>query len=84
MSENTYPTISDLHKVTSALIERGLGELPLQIVIAPDSTIQVLAGRVDEGKSALMIEYDPQDGRKPVAFISTARLNGDIPSLARQ
>lgn len=83
-TENTFPTIADLHKVIGSLIERGLGELPIQIVIAPDSTIQVLAARVDEGKPALMIEYHAEDGRQPVAFISTARLNRDIPPLARQ
>jgi hypothetical protein len=84
MAENTYPTIADLHKILGTLIERGLGELPIQIVIAPDSTIQVLAQRVDKGEPALMIEYRQQEGRQPVAFISTARLNGDIPPLARQ
>jgi hypothetical protein len=84
MAENTYPTIADLHKVLTTLVEGGLGELPIQIVIAPDSTIQVLAQRIDEGKPALMIEYHPQEGRQPVAFISTARLNGDIHPMARQ
>lgn len=84
MAENTYPTIADLHRVAAALIERGLGELPVQIVIAPDSTIQLLAERVNEGKPALMIEYHAYEGRKPVAFISTARLNGNIPPMSRQ
>lgn len=76
MTENEFPTIRDLRDCLSALVERGLGDLPVQIVVAPDSTIQALA-RADNctaGGEAVMIEY-PREGRElGVPFISTDRL----------
>lgn len=76
--ENEFPTIRDLRDRLSILIDEGLGELPVQIVVAPDSTMQALA-RANEANSnrpALMIEY-PREGKVlGVPFISTERLTG--------
>lgn len=86
-TENTFPTIADLHKAMTNLIERGFGDLPIQIVIAPDSTLQILADRQEGQKPALMIEWHVQEGRQPVAFVSTARLDGGrgaMPTVAQQ
>ena len=77
-SENLFPTIHDLREALSSLIDRGLGDLAVQIVVAPDSTIQSLARAFDpgyRGKPALMIDLTRgTDGRLPVAIISADRL----------
>lgn len=83
MTENEFPTVRDLRDCLTALVDRGLGDLPVQIVVAPDSTMQALAraeGQADE-RPALMIEY-PREGRRlGVPFISTDRLSrGGMPS----
>jgi len=81
MAENRFPTIRDLRAALDSLVDRGLGDLPVQILIAPDSTIQALVRNIEptyQGKPALMIDLTQgTDGRMPVAVISTARLSGD-------
>jgi len=89
MAENHYPTIRDVHECLTDLIGRGLGDLPVQIVVAPDSTMQALAvlgGKYTGKKPALMIEFPGDGARLPVAFISTDRLGGKtgMPSISRQ
>ena len=80
-TENKFPTINDLNKALSDLIERGLGGLSVQILVAPDSTMQALARNMEPdyvGKPALMIELNQGfEGRLPVSIISTDRLSGD-------
>ena len=82
LPESDFPTIRDLRDRLSGLIERGLGDLPVQIVIAPDSTMQALArslggDKYDREKPALMIELtDDETGRLPVSFVSTDRMSG--------
>lgn len=81
--ENEFPTIRDLRDRLTELVDRGLGDLPVQIVVAPDSTIQALARAEDvNAVPAIMLEY-PRDGHAiGVPFISTDRLSrGGIPSL---
>lgn len=87
-AENNFPTIRDLLNTLSELVEHGVGDLPIQIVVAPDSTIQALAqvSGGDTGKPAVMIEF-PRNGQAlGVPFISTDRLTqgGGMPSLLRQ
>lgn len=83
-TENNFPTIRDLRDQLTALVDAGFGALPVQIVVAPDSTMQVLARADghDGGAPALMIEY-PREGRQiGVAFISADRLSrSGVPSL---
>lgn len=80
--ESDFPTISDLREALTSLIERGLGDLAVQILVAPDSTMQAVARNLDpshdhQGKPALMIDLTGgKGGRLPVALISTERLNG--------
>ena len=77
-SEDRLPTFRDVHAVLVELIERGLGDLPVQVVVCPDSTMQALArdaGAKDDDKPALLIEFDGKDGRHPVTVLSTARLS---------
>lgn len=61
-TENTFPTIRDIRDRMNDLVEQGLGELPVQILIVPDSTLQAIArnaGQKDDAKPALMIDlYD--------------------------
>jgi hypothetical protein len=80
-NENEFPTISDLCAKLSELVEQGFGDLPFQVVVAPDSTIQALARSCPNHqgeKPALMIEFPINDSMKPfgVSFISTDRLTG--------
>lgn len=87
MNEATLPTINDLRAVVAELIANGFGELPIQIVVAPDSTLQALARRHANESPVLMIEYSAGTERQPVSIISTARLSsgkGRMPSLATQ
>lgn len=54
------------------LVEQGYGGLAIQIIVAPDSTIQSLAkasGGAD-GRPAIMLEFGGKDGRMPVSLIS--------------
>jgi presenilin-like A22 family membrane protease len=65
MSENEYPTIADLHARMGELIAEGLGELPIQLLIVPDSTLQALArraGHTDDKKPALMLDLVDKAG----------------------
>lgn len=76
--ESEFPTIKDLRDRLSVLVENGLGDLPVQLVVAPDSTMQALA-RANEQNSplpALMIEYPREGHVLGVSFISTDRLSG--------
>lgn len=87
MSEETLPTLNDLQAVIAQLIADGFGELPVQIVVAPDSTLQALARRQTDEKPALMIEYQASEERLPVCVLSTARLTASgvqMPSLLTQ
>lgn len=90
-SENHFPNIRDLRDRLTLLVQQGFGNLPVQIVIAPDSTMQALArAEGDSGdsgdKPALMIEFvDPECARLPVCFISTDRMSAKgMPTLTAQ
>lgn len=75
--ENEFPTIKDLRDQLDDLVAKGFGELPVQIVVAPDSTIQALAKAQNwNGKPATMIEYTRDGKELGVSFISTDRLAG--------
>jgi hypothetical protein len=82
VSEDQFPTIAQAHAVLFDLIKRGFGELPVQILIAPDSTIQALArdaGATDDQKPALMLEFE-----NGFCVISTAYLDGAKPRVPVQ
>ncbi len=78
--ENRFPTIADLRDELAKLIERGLGDLPVQVLVVPDSTIQALAKTLGPplAKPALMIELNYEEGssRLPVTVVSTDRGQG--------
>ena len=89
MSENKFATIQDMHEALTNLIERGLGDLAVQILVAPDSTLQALAFAIEPGyggKPALMIDVLPgKDGRLPACIISADRLkSGNSNPVVRQ
>lgn len=74
LPESKFPTIRDVRDQLTTLVERGLGQLPAQIVVVPDSTIQAIAlqmGADPKEGPALMIEL--REGRPPVSLISTER-----------
>lgn len=92
LPESKFPTVQDLRDVLSKLVDQGLGEHPVQVVVVPDSTIQAIA-RVTGGsdyndtRPALMIEMTGtvETGRLPVSLISTDRWSKDgMPSLRSQ
>lgn len=76
MAEDTFPTISDLCAGLKRLVDGGLGDLPVQVLVVPDSTLQAI-GRATDGfdpsKPALMIEFDGVDGRIGPTVLSTER-----------
>lgn len=77
--ENEFPTIGDLHEVLADMVKRGLGALPVQVLVVPDSTLQALARQmVPDGPklAAAMMEFSPDEGshRIPVSFVSAERL----------
>lgn len=81
--EHNFPTIRDARDRLAELTEQGLGDLPIQILVVPDSTMQAVA-RATGGPDyngdlpALMIELTgaPPTARLPVSLISTERLTG--------
>lgn len=88
-TENKFPTIRDLNNRLSSLVSDGLGDLPVQILVVPDSTLQAIArvtGGAREGdRPALMIELGADDGRMPVSLISADRMQrGGMPSSVVQ
>lgn len=81
--ENEFPTIRDLRDALNRLVDGGLGDLPVQVLIAPDSTMQAIArvaggAAYDSNKPAIMIELDGPDGssRLPPSIVSTERMSG--------
>ena len=71
--ENRYPTLKDASEVLAEMVARGLGGLPLQVIVAPPSTLLALArnaGHEVGGKPALMLEFSNDSGRFPVCVVS--------------
>lgn len=85
--ENDFATIRDMRDQLSKLVAGGLGDLPVQILVVPDSTMQAVAISIGGGniKPALMIEFDACGGRMAASMISTDRLSrdGGMPSMRR-
>lgn len=80
-TENKFPTIRDFRDKLTELVELGLGDQPVQIIIVPDSSLQAIARVVappdfKHEKPALMVEMDGKDGRMPVLIYSTDRDQG--------
>jgi hypothetical protein len=80
--ESDFPTIKHLRDRLTDLIENGLGDLPVQILVVPNSTIEAVARATagpdyDPKKPALMIELEiVQGSRLPVSMISTEQMRG--------
>lgn len=77
--QNEFPTILDLWNKLADLIDRGLGDHPVQVLVVPDATLQTIArtfgGR--RKKPALMIEFPgPSAERMPVCVMSTEQYGG--------
>lgn len=71
--ENEFPTIEDARDVLQVLIDKGFGQLPMQIVLVPASTLAVLAkdaGHVGS-KPAVMIEMTARDGAELGVLIAS-------------
>ena len=71
--ENEFPTIQDLRDGLSTLVENGFGDLPVQLVVVPDSTMQAISG-VPPEMPVLMIDLATVDGRLPVGMVSVGGL----------
>lgn len=88
--ESEFPTIRDLSNGLSMLVSEGLGDLPVQILIVPDSTLQAIArvtvGVQEDNRPALMIELGGSvEGRIPVSIMSTDRMQDrGMPSSVAQ
>jgi hypothetical protein len=80
--ESDFPTIKHLRDRLTDLIENGLGDLPVQILVVPNSTIEAVARTTagpdyDPKKPTLMIELEiVQGSRLPVSMISTEQMRG--------
>lgn len=90
--ESKFPTLRDFRDRLSDLIEKGLGDLPAQLLIVPDSTMQAVASHIDIARKsgaapALMIDLDDGDAgsRLPVSLIKVDRMGGrGMPSWRTQ
>lgn len=80
--ESEFPTLNDLRACLDELIARGFGELPVQILVVPDSTLQAIAA--DAETPALMIDFPVSTERMSVGFISTRYLDGGMQTRTRQ
>jgi hypothetical protein len=81
--ESEFATIRDYSEALAELVKEGLGDLPVQILVAPDSTLQIIArilgGPEKRDKPALMIELAKSSDRISVCIISADRLrSGDM------
>lgn len=81
-TEDNFPTLADLTERLRALVEDGLGSLPVQALVVPDSTLQAIArhtrpkGLAGDPRPALMIEFDSVEGRLGASIITTDRMRG--------
>ncbi|KKM98706.1 hypothetical protein LCGC14_1155180 [marine sediment metagenome] len=87
--ESEFPTIREISDGLSMLVSKGLGDLPVQVLVVPDSTLQAIArvlGAQEGDRPALMIELrNSAEGRVPVSIMSTDRMQGrGIPSSVTQ
>ena len=79
-SENNFPTIRDFRDRLNDLVDQGLGDQLVQLLIVPDATMQAISRVVNDGcdpspdKPALMIEFEGIAGRMPVLIYSTDRM----------
>mgnify|MGYP000309539715 CR=1 FL=1 len=67
----TLPTINDAHQAMEMIIDAGLADQPVQLMVVPDETLQALArwiGQQATDKPALMVDVGK------LGFISTERL----------
>lgn len=77
-SESEFPTITDARDALQSLVDKGFGELPVQMVIVPASTLFLLAkdaGHVGS-KPALMLEMTASAGAELgllIASVETLR-----------
>ncbi len=76
--ESDFPTIRDLRDGLARLVDAGLGDLPVQVIIAPDSTMQAIARATVPGHSvpAILMEFDAVGGRLPMTMVTTDRWSG--------
>lgn len=82
MTEDTFPTIRDASEVLDHLVEKGFGDLPLQFVIVPPSTLAALAKDAGHsgGQPTLMIEMFARDGAEVGLLIASVEnlLSGGV------
>jgi hypothetical protein len=80
--ESKFPTILDLRDALSRLIELGVGQFPVQVLIAPGSTMVAVAKvtgapmAAHDNRPPLMIEFDGAQGRIGPSLVSTEYLEG--------
>lgn len=84
--ESEFPTIRDLRDRLSDLIEQGLGDHPVQVVVVPAATMLVIARATgapdDKAKPPLMIELGVgRTERLPVSLVSVDFLSGDTSAI---
>jgi len=81
LPESKFPTLQDLRDGLTRLVDAGIGALPVQVLVVPDSTIQAIA-RISapkhdhDNRPALMVELDASEDRLPVTVLSTDRWQG--------
>lgn len=85
--ESEFSTIRDLRDGLSRLVDGGLGDLPVQVLIVPRSTMEAIArdtqgDSYDVGRPALLIELDsPSPDRIPPTILSASYLDTEKPGM---
>ncbi len=71
--ESEFPTIEDAQTVLQALVDKGFGQLPVQMVIVPPSTLAILAKDAGHkgSKPAVMLELTARDGAEIGVLIAS-------------
>lgn len=66
-NEDKYPTIREYADWLALLVDQGLGELPVQVLVAPGLTVQAVARILngETGEPALMVQAMKHDGIGP-------------------
>lgn len=80
--ENEFPTIGDFCDVLNKIRSDGFGDLPAQVLVVPDSTIQALArhaGAKDDDKPALMLLFRSDNSRPECGLVTTDRMQDTTP-----
>lgn len=78
--ESEFPTIRHAADVLAEMVANGCGELPVQILIVPDSTLVALAKAANDpaADKVRMMEFTAAGRDMGLLLASVDALNGDL------